>query len=197
MTTHNQDKISIRDYVDTRIEAVNSATKIAYTSMDSRLLGMNEFRNQLKDQTATFINRNEFNTTLSKHEDDIGLLRVSSERMVTKMAAIEKESSVSSNQIEARLLSMNEFRLQLKDQAGTFFTKPEHEIYSQSVEKDLRMLRESKATLEGKATSLSVNISTTIAIIGVILAVLSFFRGTFTVSESAQKPAITYPLPTK
>src|ERR1039458_5855217 len=174
MTTHNQDKISIRDYVDTRIEAVNAATKIAYTSMDSRLLGMNEFRNQLKDQTATFINRNEFNTTLSKHEDDIGLLRVSSERMVTKMAAIEKESSVSSNQIEARLLSMNEFRLQLKDQAGTFFTKPEHEIYSASVEKDLRMLRESKATLEGKASQTAVNISTAIAVIGVMLGLASF-----------------------
>ena len=193
MTTHNQDKISIRDYVDTRIEAVNSATRIAYTSMDSRLLGMNEFRNQLKDQTATFINRNEFNTTLSKHEDDIGLLRISSERMATKIAAIEKESSISSNQIETRLSSMNEFRAQLKDQAATFFTRPEHEIYMISVEKDLRMLRESKATLEGRASQTAVNISTAIAIVGVVLAIAAFVRGCNTSLTSSSQPAIVQP----
>ena len=75
--------------------------------------------------------------------------------------------------LEKRLESMNEFRLQLKDQAGTFFTKNEHEVYMSSVEKDLRVLRESKANLEGKASQSSVNVALIISLLGLGISLVS------------------------
>ena len=176
----------LENQLNIKISSLEKATTVAAGLMEKRLESMNEFRAQLKDQAGTFVPRNEYDNQQHRLNEDVRILRET-----------RASSEVSAAMLEKRLESMNEFRLQLKDQAGTFFTRQEHGLYVTSVEKDLRMLRESKATLEGKATSLSVNISTTIAIIGVILAILSFFRGTFTVSESAQKPAITYPLPTK
>ena len=176
----------LENQLNIKISSLEKATTVAAGLMEKRLESMNEFRAQLKDQAGTFVPRNEYDNQQHRLNEDVRILRET-----------RASSEVSAAMLEKRLESMNEFRLQLKDQAGTFFTRNEHSAYMTSVEKDLRILRESKATLEGKATSLSVNISTTIAIIGVILAILSFFRGTFTVSESAQKPAITYPLPTK
>jgi len=91
----------------------------------------------------------------------------------TKITANEKAVELASKTLSARLDLMNEFRMQLKDQAATFFPRVEHDIYIKSVDKDIRELRESKALLEGKASQNAVNLSTIIAIVGTLLAIIS------------------------
>ena len=76
-----------------------------------------------------------------------------------KLAALEKSIAVAANLMDTRLHAMNEFRLQLRDQTLTFLTKNEHQIMVDSLHKDIkfitddiRVLRDSKSLLEGKAS---------------------------------------------
>ena len=89
----------------------------------------------------------------------------------TRLSAIDKEKEVAYRAMEKRLDGMNEFHDTLKDQSSTFLTKNEYCNFKDSVEKDLRMLRESRAELAGKASQLSVNITLLIAVIGLILSI--------------------------
>jgi len=50
---------ALREYTDTRFKAQEDATERARASMEKRLDGMNEFRDTLKDQGATFITKTE------------------------------------------------------------------------------------------------------------------------------------------
>ena len=170
---------SLESQLNIKISSLEKATTVAAGLMEKRLESMNEFRAQLKDQAGTFVPRSEYENQQHRLDEDVRILRET-----------KASSEVSAAMLEKRLESMNEFRLQLKDQAGTFFTRNEHEVYMTSVEKDLRVLRESKAMLEGKATQTAVNISTVIAIIGVALALLSFFRGASPTVISSSPPAI-------
>ena len=104
-------------------------------------------------------------------------IAATSELFETKISAAEKAVSLASNTLAARLDLMNEFRMQLKDQAGSFFPRAEHDIYIKTVDKDIRELRESKASLEGKASQLSVNITLIIAIVGIFLSLFSVLHG--------------------
>ncbi len=52
--------VTMRDYIDTKIEALEKATTLAKETMERRLEGMNEFRDALKDQNTTFITRAEY-----------------------------------------------------------------------------------------------------------------------------------------
>ena len=65
------DYVTLRDYFESkinllqnevkiRIDALKEATDIAKSAMDERLARMNEFRDTLKDQNATFITKSEF-----------------------------------------------------------------------------------------------------------------------------------------
>jgi hypothetical protein len=48
-----------KEYFDVRINLMQAAIDVAYRDMEKRLDGMNEFRNTLKDQGATFFPRQE------------------------------------------------------------------------------------------------------------------------------------------
>ena len=93
-----------------------------------------------------------------------------------KVSAIDRATSNAYVSMEKRLEGMNEFRNQLKDQNATFITKAEYSAHMNKLEEDIRMLRESKATLEGKASQTSVNIALGISIIGLILTVLNIVK---------------------
>lgn len=94
----------------------------------------------------------------------------------SKITSLDKATSVASSNMERRLEGMNEFRAQLKDQAALFFTRAEHQAYLEKVDADIRVLRESKATLEVKASQKAVTFSTIVALIGVILAIASLLH---------------------
>jgi predicted sugar kinase len=158
----------LEDQLNFKISSLDKATTVAAGLMEKRLESMNEFRAQLKDQAGTFVPRLEYESQQHRVDEDVRVLRET-----------KASSEVSAAMLEKRLESMNEFRLQLKDQAGTFYTKGEHEVYMSSVEKDLRMLRESKATLEGKASQTSVTVALIISGLGLIAGLVSTFKPLF------------------
>ena len=98
----------------------------------------------------------------------------------TRITSLEKATIVAANLMEKRLESMNEFRQQLKDQSNTFITRNEHGIQHEKVVDDIRSLRESRSCFEGKASQADVNKIRTVAIIGVIIAVISAVFGIVT-----------------
>ena len=51
--------VSLKKYVDTRFTALEKSTETTAFQLDKRLDSMNEFREQLNTQTATFISRPE------------------------------------------------------------------------------------------------------------------------------------------
>ena len=116
---------------------------------------------------------------------DAGLLVLLKE----KVESLEKSFVSSNHSLDKRLETMNEFRESLKDQTKNYFTKPEHELYVQSVEKDLRMLRESKATLEGKASERSVVFTMVVAIIGIVLSFASLIHTFVDAADRKQSSA--------
>ena len=75
--------------------------------------------------------------------------------------------------MEKRLDVMNEFRESLRDTVAKTVTRTEWEKGHDQVEKDVAMLRESKANLEGKASQFSVNIAMIFAILATLLSGVS------------------------
>jgi len=55
---------ALEDLMDARLKAMDEAVKLAKTSMERRLDGMNEFRATLKDQASGFVTRTELLTTV-------------------------------------------------------------------------------------------------------------------------------------
>lgn len=52
--------IGLKEYINFRFKILEKETENARSSMDKRLDGMNEFRDQLKDQAGRFITREEY-----------------------------------------------------------------------------------------------------------------------------------------
>ena len=52
--------VSLKEHIESRLQALEKATEEAKKTLEKRLEGMNEFRSQLKDQAGTFITRVEF-----------------------------------------------------------------------------------------------------------------------------------------
>jgi hypothetical protein len=90
-------------------------------------------------------------------------------RLEERMNTTKENLYLARDAMEKRLESMNEFRQQLKDQTSSFITRPEHD----SVLADIRILRESKAELQGKASQSSVNIALIISFLSGMMAVIS------------------------
>jgi hypothetical protein len=72
--------------------------------------------------------------------------------------------------MEHRLNAMNEFRESLKDQSNLFLTKAEYTACKEKIDEDIRLLRESRAELHGKASQMQANIALAIAIIGILMS---------------------------
>ena len=90
-----------------------------------------------------------------------------------RIKALEKATVVAAKGMNKRLKGMNEFRAQLERQEGTFLTKSEYFVWHDRVDEDLRGLRESRATMEGKASQGAVNTATIIAVAGLSLSLLN------------------------
>lgn len=98
----------------------------------------------------------------------------------SRLKSVEKATILAANTLEKRLEGMNEFRDALKNQATLFITKTEIKIQFDKIESDIRMLRESKAMLEGKASQLYVTITFILALVSISIAIISLifrFKG--------------------
>lgn len=147
----------------------------------------------------------EKNVTLSSHALDL------------RLESINAATNIASVALEKRLEGMNEFRNQLKDQALTFMTRSENHILMNKIDdsinllrdqvaatatkkdheknaEDIRVLRESKAMLEGKASQTAVNISILIAVIGILLSLVNL-ASKFSITSTTPTIAVPMTLP--
>ncbi len=69
------DEVSLKEFLNSRIDEIKDSVKVAYTSMEKRLEGMNEFRGQLKDQTAKFVTREEIDAKILNVDKDLRSLQ--------------------------------------------------------------------------------------------------------------------------
>jgi len=92
-----------------------------------------------------------------------------------KTYAIEKEITLAKLEMDRRLESMNEIRGTLNDQNNRFITRNEYELAHNKLVDDIRMLREFKATIDGKANMSAVYLSYGFIIINIILTVFLAF----------------------
>ena len=90
--------------------------------------------------------------------------------------ASDKALLLSNQLLEVRLHYLNDLRGMLEDYTKTSITRSEYDAQHQRVVDDIKVLRESKAMLEGKASQLSVNITMAIAIIGIIVSLVTMFH---------------------
>jgi len=115
-------------------------------------------------------------------KEKIDKLRDDATRLDERIASIRESVKVAKESMDMRLDSMNEIRGQLKDQANTFLPRVEYIGQHQALEQrfthtdeDIRGLRESRATLEGKASQSSVMVAYIIAIVGIALSIIGLF----------------------
>ena len=75
MTDETRTIVSLRDYVDVRLTAIEKAHELSCAATDKRLASMNEFRNALKDQAAQMATRIELEAAEDKIELELRPLR--------------------------------------------------------------------------------------------------------------------------
>ena len=63
---HSLNMVSLRDYVDTRLEAVAVSTTLQAAAIEKRLDAMNEFRESLRDQAGLMATRIELEALCEK-----------------------------------------------------------------------------------------------------------------------------------
>ena len=78
------DGVTLREFLEARLDAMDKAVSVSRATMETRLEGMNEFRNTLRDQASQFITRSELNVMLSKLHSDIDDLKSSRDTMQGK-----------------------------------------------------------------------------------------------------------------
>jgi hypothetical protein len=94
----------------------------------------------------------------------------------SKFEALEKATTIVAQNLEKRFDSHNEFRAQLKEQAGTFITRAEYQGMKDKLESEIDDLKSSRDILAGKASQKSVTISYIIGGIGIIIALISLIN---------------------
>jgi chromosome segregation ATPase len=104
-------------------------------------------------------------------EPDIEKLEVTK----AEVAAIRESTTLAKENVDMRLATMNEFRGQLKDQTATFVSRGELQPRFDRTDEDIRLLRESRAELIGKASQSSVIIAYLIAIVGIAISIIGMF----------------------
>lgn len=88
-----------------------------------------------------------------------------------RFAWLEESTNRLAINMDRRLDGMNEFRGALSDQTGLYATRKEVEALHQVIESDLRLLRDSRAKLEGAASQTSVLVALGFAALGVLIGV--------------------------
>jgi hypothetical protein len=95
------------------------------------------------------------------------------EHIERRLESVEQATTLAARALEKRLEGMNEFREALKNQSATFVTRAELTVQVAKCESDIRMLREYKASLEGKASQLYVTITLVIALVSMFTSLVA------------------------
>ena len=70
------DFVSLREFLECRIIAIEKGIEVANNSMQARLSGMNEFREALRDQAARHVTRDELDIKLENLAEQLRALQV-------------------------------------------------------------------------------------------------------------------------
>jgi hypothetical protein len=93
-----------------------------------------------------------------------------------RLTAVENATRVAAQEMNRRLESMNEFREQLRVQAGQFLGRDEYHTAHSRIMEDVRFLREARAELEGKASATSVYIVYGLSFVSLVLSIIKLFK---------------------
>lgn len=97
-----------QEQINRRFSDLKEQIALAREAMEKRLDGMNEFRDQLRDQAARFINRDELNA-ISSHNDEGQARNVEAiQRLSSRMDLMQGSDSGSSNYRSERRLDMGQ-----------------------------------------------------------------------------------------
>ena len=96
--------------------------------------------------------------------------------VVCKITALEALHMRDASTLEKRLDGMNEWRQERREQNAEFLPRTEYDIQHQKLVDDIRLLRESKATLEGKASQNSVIFLGGVSVISLVIAAIALFH---------------------
>jgi hypothetical protein len=90
-----------------------------------------------------------------------------------RLCDLEEARKAAFVSMETRLAGMNEFRAALTEQAVRFVTREEHIAMMKAYDADIRILREAKAEMEGKANQGALNITLALSIVALIIGIVS------------------------
>jgi hypothetical protein len=136
-----------------KFNARDRALTVAMTAMDVRLDSMNEFRNTLRDQAALFVTRDEYLTAHAAVVRNIESMRIELSTSVVRIEQSDRASAVERAQLDKRLDAMNEFRLQLKDQAATLMSRSEVTALFIGLQEDVKRLEIAASEKAGRDDS--------------------------------------------
>jgi hypothetical protein len=74
-TDPNLSLVSLRDYLEARITALEKANEVASRALEARLAAMNEIRETLRDQSSQMATRRELTQATGVIEKDLRILR--------------------------------------------------------------------------------------------------------------------------
>jgi len=94
-------------------------------------------------------------------------------RLIIMLEARDLALNLSASSLQRQLENMNEFRTQIKDERAMLLPRSEFVIQHDRVNDDIRILRESKALLEGKASQSSVMVTLILAIISIGISLVA------------------------
>jgi hypothetical protein len=111
-----KDGVSLRDYVDSRLAAIEKATTVAYDSMNKRLETMNEFRQSMQDMRGETVTRSEFSQMRERLTLYASCAEVDSLRDRVEQMRQVRESQIKA--LEDEIQSLSEFRAELRGKAS-------------------------------------------------------------------------------
>jgi ElaB/YqjD/DUF883 family membrane-anchored ribosome-binding protein len=111
------------------------------------------------------------NNPIMRHDDGVSLRDYIDLRFNEAQRAIDKAEAMMS----ARLATMNEFRDQLKDQAGRFTTRDEVNIITGKMNEEIKALQKIADRGEGKASQNAFLFTAIMAVVGLILGIVNLF----------------------
>lgn len=112
-----RDGVTLRDYMESRLAAIEKATTIAYDAMNKRLEGMNEFRQSMQDMRGETVTRKEYDQLRERLSGYASCSEV--DALEQRLEQLFQLRSVQMKEIETDIQALNEFRAELRGKAST------------------------------------------------------------------------------
>jgi len=96
--------------------------------------------------------------------------------VMVKLEEAEKALNMARQTLERRLEGMNEFRAQLKEQAGTFIIRSEFMATMERWDREIKNLNRAKDLVEGKASVTSVYLALLVGLLSIFISIINLLK---------------------